>query len=564
MPVIVDTPRLNDPEGKSLNPMEPIAPFDALDAVPATRAFVDASGQQPLFIGPALQQRLDLIEHLLEFGRQIIVMSGAAGSGKTAVLDHLSAGQRPNWCLVRLDAQPELGPDALLEVLVEALEIDVGDAVGSALEARVRARVDALERAGKVVVVLVDDAENLAPNAVEVLVRLAHTEAQRAELRLLFSVNPAQAALQDVLQQANPQPGLVHMVEIPPLMDEQVREFIKHRMRVAGFDPDEYFTPNDHERIAAITDGTPANIMALARQTLIEIERMGLVKRPQEASSSGLTRTQVNLAFAALAVLAIVGGAWWANLKPMDAVTTERVELAPLDPPPAMPMPPESPAVDVGALDANPAEGDMGGVPPPTMTGAEAMSSAANPEEAPALGASLDDGASPAPIDPALPTLPLAGGAEPVADEPVSLAAPSEETAAAPVPTPRSDATPALPAAAPPKAEPAMPKPTEAKPAAVATSSAAGLLDKPATTHTVQLLGLSDRAKAEAFVRERGIAAQANILTTQLNGRPFFLIVYGAYPTRAAAVTAMGQLPAKLNDTQPWVRSVGSLRSALK
>ena len=80
----------------------------------------------------------------------------------------------------------------------------------------------------------------------------------------------------------------------------------------------------------------------------------------------------------------------------------------------------------------------------------------------------------------------------------------------------------------------------------------------------MQLLGLSDRAKAERFVRERGIAAQASILTTRLNGRPFFLIVYGAYPTRAAAVAAMGQLPAKLKDTQPWVRSVGSLRSALK
>jgi DamX protein len=559
--------------------MEPIAPFDALDAVPATRAFVDATGGQPLFIGPALQQRLDLIEHLLEFGRQIIVMSGAAGSGKTAVLDHLSAGQRPNWCLVRLDAQPELGPDALLEVLVEALEIEGGDAVGAALEAHVRARIDALERAGKVVVVVVDDAEDLVPEVVEILVRLAHTETQTAELRLLFAVDPAQASLQDILQQANPQPGLVHMVEIPPLMDEQVRDFIKHRMRVAGFDPDEYFTLNDHERIAAITDGTPANIMALARQTLVEIERMGLVNRPQEARSGGLTRAQVNLAFAALAVLAIVGGAWWANLKPMDAVTTERVELNPLGPPPATPMPPESPAVDVGTLDANPAEmTEMGSVLPPP-TGAEGVSSATLPQESDTLGSSLD-GASPAPDVSASPTPPLAGGIEPVAGEPVSLPAPSPETAAVPVTEPPPAAPPALspsaapvaaasapppeeiPAVAPPK--PAAPKPTAAKPTTVATSSAAGLLDKPATTHTVQLLGLSDRAKAERFVRERGIAAQASILTTRLNDRPFFLIVYGAYPTRAAAVAAMSQLPAKLNDTQPWARSVGSLRGALK
>lgn len=543
--------------------MEPIAP---IDAVPATRAFTDAHDQQPLFIGPALQQRLDLIEHLLEFGRQIIVMSGAVGSGKTAVLEHLAAAQRPNWCLVRLDAQAELGPDALLEMLVEALEIEVGDAVGPALEVRIRARVDALERAGKVVVVLVDDAEHLAPEAVEVLVRLAHTEAQRAELRLLFAVDPARAALQDILQQANPQPGLVHLVEIPPLMDEQVREFIKHRMRVAGFDPDEYFTPNDHERIAAITDGTPANVMALARQTLVEIERMGLISRPQEARSSGLTRTQVNLAFAALAVLAIVGGAWWANLKPMDAVTTERVELNPLGPPPATPLPPESPAVDIGTLDADPAE--MAG------TGAGVAGTDNVAPASPAIPSAAQEAALPEPD-----SLPVPDEeAPPPAAAPETAAAPEPPAAAVPEPTPSPVAAEPAPApvapaaelvAAPPAAPkqpppPAAPKPQAPKPSQVPAASATGLLDKPASTHTLQLLGLSDRAKAERFVRERGIAARASILTTQLNGRPFFLIVYGAYPTRAAAVAAMGQLPAKLKDTKPWARSVGSLRSALK
>jgi DamX protein len=132
-----------------------------------------------------------------------------------------------------------------------------------------------------------------------------------------------------------------------------------------------------------------------------------------------------------------------------------------------------------------------------------------------------------------------------------------------PAPEPAAEPEAVAAPASPKPPEPVAQKPAAPKPAPVAAASAAGLMDKPATTHTLQLLGLSDRAKAERFVRERGIAAQASIVTTQLNGRPFHLIVYGAYPTRAAAVAAMGRLPATLKDTKPWARSVGSLRSAL-
>ncbi len=555
--------------------MEPIAPIDALDAVPATRAFIDSADQSPLFIGPALQQRLDLIEHLLEFGRQVIVMSGPEGSGKTAVLDHLAAGLRSNWCLVRLDAQPNLGPDAMLELLVEALDIEVGDAVGAALEARIRARTEALERAGKVVVLLVDDAEHLLPEVAEVLLRLAHTEDQKAELRILFAADPTRVALQDLLQQANPQPGLVHVVEIPPLMDEQVREFIKHRMRVTGFDPDAYFTANDHDRIAALTDGTPANVMTLARQTLVELERMGLVNKPQEAPSGGLTRTQVNLAFAALAVLAIVGGAWWANLKPMDAVTTERVELNPLGPPPARPMPQESSALPGAVTDTPAPVVQTADVADPLST--QADEETATPAVAPAEGSGVPEALTPSPATAPDSPEPMAGAATPLpvpvedaapaeamtsstAVPSPSVAAPAPEPAAIAIPTPEPAAAAAPTTPTPPK----RPDPVAQKPAPVPAAPAAGLLDKPATTHTLQLLGLSDRAKAERFVRERGITAQASIVTIQLNGRPLHLIVYGAYPTRAAAVAAMGRLPATLKDTKPWARSVGSLRNALK
>jgi DamX protein len=89
-------------------------------------------------------------------------------------------------------------------------------------------------------------------------------------------------------------------------------------------------------------------------------------------------------------------------------------------------------------------------------------------------------------------------------------------------------------------------------------------MSQPGTTHTLQLLGLSTRARAEAFQRERAITGRSEILESRLNGKPLFLVVYGSYPSRAAAQAALNKLPDSLSDTRPWARSVSSLRPVVR
>ncbi len=558
-----------DTSGPSIN-------LEALeDDTAEVKSFFAPGRAHRLHVGPALQQRLDLIDHLLEFGRQIVVLSGPSGSGKSAILDHVAGAKRANWCLVRLAANSDTDERALLEVLIHAMDIPLTEAEGVSPLDMARVGIEALQRTGRVVVLMVDDAENLQASAVGALTRMAHSTEGRAELKVLLAADLDRGPLLETLQRADPQTGLVHIVEIPRLLEGQIQEFIEHCLLSSDHASVDALTEDDYERIATLTDGLPANVLELARQTLVERERMQHVPPPPpRTSGGGIKRAQINLIFAALAVIALGGGAWWANQRPLEAPTgTETVELAPPEPTvPALPT-----AADVAPLEGLAPGTELAAptdpsVPTPLPPAGETATTAVEDASVPAVavastadetlppGVELAETPEPAPPAVAATPEPTATVAEPVvAVPPPAAPAPAEPVAAAPAPVPPP--TPAAPERAPaPVAATPAPAPTQS----TQGTSARGLMGKPGTTHTLQLLGLSTRARAEAFCRERGISARSEILESRLNGKPLFLVVYGAYSSRAAAQAALKALPGSLSDTRPWARSVSSLRGVVR
>ncbi|MCB1753839.1 MAG: SPOR domain-containing protein, partial [Gammaproteobacteria bacterium] len=51
---------------------------------------------------------------------------------------------------------------------------------------------------------------------------------------------------------------------------------------------------------------------------------------------------------------------------------------------------------------------------------------------------------------------------------------------------------------------------------------------------------------------------------TKSNGRPWFPVLYGLYPSRSAAVAARAKLPGKLATKDVWPRSMASVHQAIK
>ncbi|RMG29582.1 MAG: hypothetical protein D6721_05745 [Gammaproteobacteria bacterium] len=76
----------------------------------------------------------------------------------------------------------------------------------------------------------------------------------------------------------------------------------------------------------------------------------------------------------------------------------------------------------------------------------------------------------------------------------------------------------------------------------------------------MQLLGVRDRRAAERFLARAGLDPRTTgIVETRYHGHPWYVVVHGSFPDRAAAKAAIAHLPARLRRNQPWPRTFGSL-----
>ncbi len=504
-----------------------------------------------LYIGSTLQQRIDLIEHLLEFGRQLIVLSGPPGSGKSTLLAAIAQAAGQRWTCVTIQGGPALQARVLLAQIADALDVDLSaDGEPRMAHTMLRLRLSVLERAGKLTVLLVDDADELPPDAVAALVALARSEDQAAEARVLMTADQDHAGLLANLQRDRPQHGLVHVVEIPPLAEAQTAEFIAQRLSAVGLELGDCFSHAELQRIAAAAAGNPARVVALARQhhasqhaarrdaggrgATARTSRSGATKTPPRLALSRLAERPL-LLFLPPALFALC--AWWwlrdAGVAPQEDETVVALELPtqPAPTPPAAVAPPPAepslPAAQVPALDPRLAD-----------NGEQELIEIVLPDE-------------PVPPQPAAPpALAAAPVAPPPAAEPPPVAAPAP--------------TPPRPAAAPkpiPKPVPApAPKPVPAPAPKALGYSADWLLKQPRGAYALQLAGVRDRAAAARFIQRHGLAAETAVLTTRRDGQAWYVLVHGYYPTRQAALAAAARLPAAVRkEVQPWARTIGEL-----
>lgn len=82
--------------------------------------------------------------------------------------------------------------------------------------------------------------------------------------------------------------------------------------------------------------------------------------------------------------------------------------------------------------------------------------------------------------------------------------------------------------------------------------------------YTLQLVGARDRASIDRFVRKHAIKPPYAVFSRTLNGAPWYSLVAGDFPDRAAAVTARAALPAALGDSGIWPRTFESIHKLLK
>ena len=77
----------------------------------------------------------------------------------------------------------------------------------------------------------------------------------------------------------------------------------------------------------------------------------------------------------------------------------------------------------------------------------------------------------------------------------------------------------------------------------------------------MQILGTRVEKNAQALVQQHG--GSYRYFAKQHEGKPLYVVTYGNFANRAAAVAAVKSLPASLQAGKPWVRSLASVQQEI-
>lgn len=190
-------------------------------------------------------------------------------------------------------------------------------------------------------------------------------------------------------------------------------------------------------------------------------------------------------------------------------------------------------------------------------------------EGSPAGDTALQPGNPPPTVTTIAPPQGVQAGPAPVPAQPVAVA-PAQPVQSQPVaPAPKPVATqpakpvaPAKPAPAPTQVAVAKPvaKPAE-KPVTGGSGNSGWYTGQKPGNYVVQILGTSSEASAQAFVKAQG--GDYRYFKKNLQGKPLYVVTYGNFASRDAAVAAIKNLPAKVQAGKPWPRTVGSVQQEL-
>ncbi len=194
----------------------------------------------PAFVYLSAAHR-DALAHLLYGVGQggssgFVQLTGEVGTGKTTLCRCLLE-QVPDDCQVALVLNPLMTPRELLATICEELGLDVAAVSDSnkAMVDRLNAYLLEQHARGRRVVVVIDEAQNLSPEALE-QVRLL-TNLETAKDKLLQMVLLGQPELRQLLQRQNLRQlaqRITARYHLAPLNEEETRGYVSHRMKVAG------------------------------------------------------------------------------------------------------------------------------------------------------------------------------------------------------------------------------------------------------------------------------------------------------------------------------------------
>lgn len=224
-----------------------------------------------LFLSPTHEEALQHLRYGIEDKKGFIVLTGEVGCGKTTLcrklLEELEANE---MCDTALLLNPRISETQLLKGIMKEL----GE------ESKARSKSDLLDKMndvllerihqGREIVLIIDEAQNLSFEVMEMLRMLSNLETYDQKLLQIILMGQPELNIklkEERLRQLR-QRVLVHY-DLKPLKPAEVQLYILHRLSLAGSNGQPQFTRHAIRKIAKGSLGIPRMINNLCDKSLL-------------------------------------------------------------------------------------------------------------------------------------------------------------------------------------------------------------------------------------------------------------------------------------------------------
>ena len=222
-----------------------------------------------LYLNSELTEQLGLLKHYTQYGNLLLIVSGERGIGKSSLKQRFINTAQEEWQICEIQSHTMMDASMLLKEIAHGFNITEPPLEPSALFEVLSMQLDHMRQASYVPILIIDDAHELPQDALQSLLYLAENHSdQQTALRIILFCEPEIEIMLDDPAIHSLRDRVTHSMEISSLDEAETAEYLRHRLAVAGLDGTSPFTPTLVHKIFKASEGIPAKINEYAHQNL--------------------------------------------------------------------------------------------------------------------------------------------------------------------------------------------------------------------------------------------------------------------------------------------------------
>lgn len=455
-------------------------------------------------------QCLELVSHLCEYSDNILLVSGPEGIGKTTLKQELIKQEADQFVICEINGTNALTAEQLTIQIEQHCDIDEN----------------------KDLLILIDDAQNLALDVIAIIFQLRQKAADIGRLHIVLFANEEfeRKVSRSVLKEDFAEQ--VHAIEIEPLTVSEVESFLIQQWRLHHHNTEMPLNRAKCKKIYAMSGGIPGKIQELAANMLNDKPmREGRGEHSLSPVAVGIT-VSFGILFCILAVM------WPSADKELLNKTTNQEQPLTI------------------AKEESTAE-------QPTVQLAEVAVEPAAPEMV------LAENKLPAEPMHVIEQIPVINKVETIDEKIARLENKIDE-----MQKQLSSEQKALRVAEQKLQQLSSSSSRKAVVAPVAAAKSAGkvltlvkqekkILALPSTNYTLQLISMNKEDQAKDFIKKNKLQDKAQYFKGHFKGKDWYTVVYGNYSSKLDAQVALSSLPTNLKKLRPMMREYGNIHHAI-